>query len=78
MTKKFMKIRIPTEYSPNISDEIEVHEEQDGGASQTATQIASQFNSPGEIIAIEPAMFYWSKKSPGCVTFVILGKTFQI
>ena len=32
---------------------------------------------PGEFSRIEPALVYWSKGSE-CVTFVILGKQFQV
>ena len=79
MAKKvFMRIRVPLD-APVDEKKIKVQQIKDNDDVEeiTAKSTPTTF-SPGDVLQVEMTKFVWRKNSPGCVTFVIFGKEFEV
>jgi hypothetical protein len=71
---KYMRIRIPLD-PPANNKKIKVQKIKEN---DDVEEIEPTNPLPGDVLREEDAKFVWTKNSPGCVTFTILGIQFQV
>jgi len=71
---KYMRIRIPLD-PPANEKKFKVQKIKDN---EDVEEIQPSAPPGGEVLKEIDAKLIWTKNSPGCVTFVILGKQFTV